>query len=78
VCVIRLKLLKSDEITTTNGWRHVAPNKHKIPVAKFKEIRILTIWILTKENVVMWSEFSWLRMVGSCKHANKYFGSING
>jgi hypothetical protein len=35
-----------DEIT--NGGRgHFAPNKHKIPVAKLKDIIVLTVWILT-------------------------------
>lgn len=67
VCIIRLKLLKR----AMKYKRGVAPNKHKISVTKLKEIRILTIWILTEEDIKMWSEFSWLRMMGSCKHANK-------
>ena len=49
VCIIRLKLLKR----VMKYKRDVAPNKHKILVAKLKEIRILTIWILTEEDIKM-------------------------
>jgi hypothetical protein len=43
VLIIRLKLLKR----VMKYKKDVAPNKYKIPVAKLKEIRILTLTLLT-------------------------------
>jgi hypothetical protein len=31
-----------------------------------------------EEDVKVWIEFGWFKVVGSCKHDNIYFGSING
>jgi len=31
-----------------------------------------------EENVKMWNEFGWLKVMGSCKYDNIYFGFING